>query len=380
MTDETKRPGEEQAPDTSAPPAAEPQSEDTSPQEGGTRPTPPEEAATQVMTPEEAATQVVPPEEAATRVMPPKEAATRVMPETPTAVKPATGTPGSPPPSAPLGRSVPPPGGRGRDRRLWLVALAAAAVVAVIVVWAVALRDTGERFVGTWAPADGSGGGLVVSLRDGRFTVSMYDEGLELLGTYPAARDGDVLTYRFTDTRSGRGLMKATLTHDEDLDVLTLRLTGPSSEGVAIDYVRVDALSAASPTPTPAASAVPVPTVSATGTASPTASPTGSPSPSPSPTTTDTAALDRQVIDGLTAINNGIVAWSAANGGVYPTTDQVTATGAVAGYVSTWPTNPYTGRPMSPGTGTGDYTYEQLDGGRRYRLTGYLSSGTFTIP
>jgi len=368
MTDETKRPGKEQAPDTSAPPAAEPQSEDTSPQEGGTRPTPPEEAATQVMTPEEAATQVVPPE----------EAATRVMPETPTAVKPATGTPGSPPPSAPLGRSVPPPGGRGRDRRLWLVALAAAAVVAVIVVWAVAVRDTGERFVGTWAPADGSGGGLVVSLRDGRFTVSMYDEGLELLGTYPAARDGDVLTYRFTDTRSGRGLMKATLTHDEDLDVLTLRLTGPSSEGVAIDYVRVDALSAASPTPTPAASATP--TASATGTASPTASPTGSPSPSPSPTTTDTAALDRQVIDGLTAINNGIVAWSAANGGVYPTTDQVTATGAVAGYVSTWPTNPYTGRPMSPGTGTGDYTYEQLDGGRRYRLTGYLSSGTFTIP
>ena len=59
----------------------------------------------------------------------------------------------------------------------------------------------------------------------------------------------------------------------------------------------------------------------------------------------------------------------------------MTETGGVAAYVDPWPTNPYTGQPMKPGTQPGDYTYEQLNGGAGYKLTGYISNGlTYTVP
>jgi hypothetical protein len=36
---------------------------------------------------------------------------------------------------------------------------------------------------------------------------------------------------------------------------------------------------------------------------------------------------------------------------------------------------------MTPGTQVGDYTYEQLNGGQGYKITGYLSKGlTYTVP
>ena len=36
---------------------------------------------------------------------------------------------------------------------------------------------------------------------------------------------------------------------------------------------------------------------------------------------------------------------------------------------------------MKPGTQPGDYTYEQLNGGAGYKLTGYVSNGlTYTVP
>ena len=158
--------------------------------------------------------------EAVTEVVATDAATTQIMADAqPTQVMQASlGTATAPPapPFAPVPRVVTPSGGDERTT-LWLViALAALAVLAVVLVWAFVLRDSGEEFVGNWAPVEGGGGGLVVTLRDGDFEVTMFDEGLELMGTYPAARDGDTLTFRFTDTQSGRGLMKATLTHDEE--------------------------------------------------------------------------------------------------------------------------------------------------------------------
>ena len=289
-------------------------------------------------------------------------------PGDPMAAPPAESGEPPAPPFAPVPQTIEDTGGGGST--LWLVlALAAVAVVAVLLVWAFALRDTGEQFAGDWAPADGSGGGLVVSLQGDDFTVTMYDEDLEVLGSYPAARDGDVLTYRFTDAESGRGMTKAMLTLDEDRDVLTLRLTAADAHGSSREYIRVDALQAAAP---------PTPTVAPT--ASPSASPTDPPSPGPSPTSTDPAALDQQVVEGVSAINGAVVAWSAANGNVFPAAADVSPDGAVRQYLTDWPANPYTGEPMSFGSEKGDYTYEQLTGGQGYRLTAHLSAGTLTMP
>jgi hypothetical protein len=329
---------------------------------------------------EDAATQVVPPDAAATQIVPPDAAATQVMPEAPTQIVPPPAAPSSTPPAppfAPVPRTVATSGGGEKNTTLWLVvALAAVAIVAVILVWAFVLRDTGEQFVGNWAPAEGGGGGLVVSLQEGDFTVAMYDEDLNVLGSYPAARDGDVLTFRFTDTQSGRGQMKATLTYDEDRDMLTMRLTAADAQGAAQEYVRVDALEAeVAPSPT----ATPTPTTTASP--SPTSSPTGSPSPTPSPSGTNTALLNQQVVDGIVAIQAGINAWSSANGGLFPPPDAVASGGAVGQYVSAWPMNPFTGQAMAAGSGEGDYTYEQLNGGQSYRLVGHLADGqTYTVP
>jgi hypothetical protein len=319
--------------------------------------------------------------DAVTEVVATDAATTQVMADAqPTQVMPAVAQPAAPPPFAPVPRVITPSGGDDKRTTIWLViALAALAVLAVVLVWAFVLRDSGEEFVGNWAPIEGGGGGLVVTLRDGDFEVAMFDEDLELMGTYPAARDGDTLTFRFTDTQSGRGLMKATLTHDEERDVLTLRLTTADAQGAAQEYVRVDALEAAvapAPTPTPTASATlsPSPSPSPTGSASPT------PSLTPSPTGTDMTQYDQQVQNGIVAIAKGLNAWYAANGNLFPPVEEVTQDGELGQYVSPWPTNPYTGEPMAVGSEPGFYMYEQLNGGQSYKLVGQLSYGPFTQP
>lgn len=320
------------------------------------------------------ATEAVATDAATTQVMTDAQPTQIMADAQPTQVlPPSEGLASSPPapPFAPVPRVITPSGGDDKRTTIWLIiALAALAVLAVVLVWAFVVHDSGEEFVGNWAPVEGGGGGLVVTLRDGDFEVAMFDEDLDLMGTYPAARDGDALTFRFTDTQSGRGLMKATLTHDEERDVLTLRLTTADAQGAAQEYVRVDALeAAATPTPTP------TPTASATPSPSPSPSPTSSLSPTPSPTGTDAAQKDADVLTGANAINAGVLAWSQANGNVFPTADEVAQSGAVGQYVSPWPLNPFTGQPMAPGTEPGDYTYEQLNGGQDYKLVAYRADG-----
>lgn len=349
-----------------------------------TEPAPPDAAVTQPLPADEArAATTALLADAATATLPADSAApTTSGSDQPTQVDPGPDESathvagGAAPPFAPVPQAVDPSGGGDRGVTVWLiVVLALAAALAIVLVWAYVLRDTGEQFVGTWAPADGGGGGLVVSLRDGDFTVAVFDTDLEPSGTYPAVRDGDDLTFRFTDTQSGRGLMKARLTHVDERDVLVMRLTWAGTQGASQEYMRVDALRAETPPPAPA------PAVTTMPTASPSASPSGSPVPLPSPTASDTTQSDQQVVDGIVAIQVGVLNWSMAHGDMFPAPVDVAQDGAVGELVSPWPRNPFSGQPMATGTEPGDYTYEQLNGGRGYKLVGHLAGGlTFTVP
>jgi len=78
---------------------------------------------------------------------------------------------------------------------------------------------------------------------------------------------------------------------------------------------------------------------------------------------------------GLVAIRRGLAMWKAGAGKKYPPPGEVTPAGMLAKMIR-WPTNMFTGQPMQPGTGKGDYTYAQLDGGTGYSLVAYLSDGS----
>jgi len=330
--------------------------------------------------PGDAPTEVVPAEDAPTEVVvadgtAADAAETQVIAEDAavTQVAPSAGGPASPPPFAPVPQTLTPSGGGDRRTTVWAVlAVASVAILALVLLWAFVLRDGGEQFVGSWAPVSGEGGGLVITSQDGDFEVAMYDTDLELTGTYPAAQDGDALTFKFTDTQSQLGMVEARLTHDEERDILTLRLSAMGQEGAPLEFARVDALEAG---PTRA-----MPVITPTPTASPSASPSGSPSPTPSPTGTDTAQYDEQVAAAIVQIQVGVLNWATDNGG-YPPVEQVTADAGVGQYVTPWPTNPFTGQPMVAGDQPGDYTYEQLEGGQAYRITGHLANGLpYTVP
>ena len=355
------------APEAAAGPAA-------APGDAPTEVVPADDAPTEVVTAEDALTGVVVADGTAADA-----AATQVIAEDAavTQVAPSAGGPASPPPPAPPFAPVPqtltPSGGGDRRTTVWAVlAVASVAILALVLLWAFVLRDGGEQFVGSWAPVSGEGGGLVITSQDGDFEVAMYDTDLELTGTYPAAQDGDALTFKFTDTQSQLGMVEARLTHDEERDILTLRLSAMGQEGAPLEFARVDALEAG---PTRA-----MPVITPTATASPSASPSGSPSPTPSPTGTDTAQYDEQVAAAIVQIQVGVLNWATDNGG-YPPVEQVTADAGVGPYVTPWPTNPFTGQPMVAGDQPGDYTYEQLEGGQAYRITGHLANGLpYTVP
>lgn len=72
--------------------------------------------------------------------------------------------------------------------------------------------------------------------------------------------------------------------------------------------------------------------------------------------------------EGVAAIQAGIEAWAADHSNLYPTESVVNAD-TLAEYVSPWPENPYTLRPMKLREAEGDCTY--WTNGLKYELTGY---------
>jgi len=116
-----------------------------------------------------------------------------------------------------------------------------------------------------------------------------------------------------------------------------------------------------------------------------TAQPTSTPQPTSSGSPDPSAQQNDQITAGIHTLQAAVQSWAADHQNLYPTADLVVSSGAFAAYVQsvqTWPTNPVTGQPMMPGTGAGDYAYEQVDGGQGFTLTGYGADGTslITVP
>ena len=316
-------------------------------------------------------TVVAPPaDEGATQVLSGEAAdLTQVMP-----AARAAGPPPPPPIQPTLMMTRPKKNGGGSSAWIWVVAIVLIAALAAAA-WFFLLRPTaaagGEEFVGSWSPVDGGGGGLVIAQTGAEFKVTQYDAALVAIGSTTAELVDDALTASIDASALGltgvTGKVDGTLTHIASSDQLSLTFTSGSLSSTSEKFMRVDVLRPAAPTPLPIPS--PAPTYSP--------SPTGSPSPSGSPS----ASPDQQVIDAIIKIQVGVITWATNNNNLYPASAEVSQSGGVAQYVVPWPLNPLTDQPMTPGTQTGNYTYEQLNGGQGYKLTGYLSQGlTYTVP
>lgn len=93
------------------------------------------------------------------------------------------------------------------------------------------------------------------------------------------------------------------------------------------------------------------------------------------PAKTTDQARDEALKAGVLAIDTGIKAYVAE----HQAAPQQASAAELGGYVSPWPTNPWTDAPMSPGSAPGEYTYRNL-GGAGYSLVGHLSSGESYSP
>lgn len=325
-----------------------------------------------------------------TAALPPEEA-TRVMAGDtagPTRVMPAGG--GAPPPPGPtptLVMSSRPP--REGSSTGWIVVIVIlVALAAAAAAWYFLIRDRGTEpaptptptataaafdWVGAWAPTDGSGGGIVVQQSTDGYQITVYDTMVRVLGSAAATEEGAALTFGLETSEPLAGIpgpYDVTVSPGASADEVKMSVTGANGTTISMPLGRVPALVPVTPSGSPS------PTSSPTPTASPTVSPTASPSSSPTQ-----SAEAQQVIDGIDRIQAGVMTWSTNNNGLYPAAEDVTQDGGVAQFVDPWPTNPYTGQAMKPGTSAGEYIYEQLNGGAGYRLTGYVSGGlTYTVP
>jgi hypothetical protein len=321
---------------------------------------------------------------AETAVTPPDAGATRVMSGEAvdeTRVMPAAGDAASPPPPPPrpqptLMMSRPP---RKSSNTWWIVILVVLlALVAAAAAWYFLLRDKGTTpapqpspafdWVGAWGRTDGSGGGVVVEQSGADYQVTVYGSTLQVLGSAVAKPKGKDLVFALQSAETVGGLpgpFQIALQAGPDKDLADMKVTGANQTTIVVPLNRVAALVPISPSASP--TVTPTPTLSPSSTSSPSASPT--------------AGTDQQVIDAIVRLQTGVITWSTNNNNLYPTPADVSEAGGVASYVDPWPTNPYTGQPMKPGTQPGDYTYEQLNGGAGYKLTGYISKGlTYSVP
>jgi len=84
-----------------------------------------------------------------------------------------------------------------------------------------------------------------------------------------------------------------------------------------------------------------------------------------------------QMKQGIRLLKVYVDAYAADHGFVYPAAAVVRKGGGLTAPV--WPRNPWTGKPMAPGTGRGAYTYSVAPDGASYALSGRLSSGYIVL-
>ena len=92
-------------------------------------------------------------------------------------------------------------------------------------------------------------------------------------------------------------------------------------------------------------------------------------------------AKDSAVKEGIHSIEIGIRVYAVDHNDAYPDPSMVSESG-LSSSIDFWPTNPYTGLPMTQGTGEGDFTYTVGADGQSFQLTGYGSGGEaiITVP
>ena len=91
------------------------------------------------------------------------------------------------------------------------------------------------------------------------------------------------------------------------------------------------------------------------------------------------AFVDKQVQAGSLLIQKYVNDYGQAHRFVYPPRSMVKKGGGLPGSTVIWPSNPWTGKVMEPGTTRGTYTYATSAGGAGYRLVVHLSSGNWTL-
>jgi hypothetical protein len=89
--------------------------------------------------------------------------------------------------------------------------------------------------------------------------------------------------------------------------------------------------------------------------------------------------VDKQVQAGSLLIQKYVNDYGQANRFVYPPRSMVKKGGGLPGSTVIWPSNPWTGKVMAPGTTRGTYTYTRSAGNAGYRLVVHLSSGNWTL-
>jgi hypothetical protein len=92
------------------------------------------------------------------------------------------------------------------------------------------------------------------------------------------------------------------------------------------------------------------------------------------------SAHEVAVKESIHALQVAVQSWMVDHSDKAPPVDEVRPGGKLETYIDQWPANAYTGEAMEPGAAPGDYTYERLETGRGYRLTGHFEDGDFTVP
>jgi hypothetical protein len=89
--------------------------------------------------------------------------------------------------------------------------------------------------------------------------------------------------------------------------------------------------------------------------------------------------VDKQVQAGGLLVQNYVNAYGMTHGFAFPAVSMVRKGGGLEDATRIWPSNPWTGKLMGPGTARGTYTYTLRNSGTAYTLTMHLSSGKYAF-
>lgn len=92
----------------------------------------------------------------------------------------------------------------------------------------------------------------------------------------------------------------------------------------------------------------------------------------------DEKKREAAVKEGIHSLQIGVQSWAVDNNDTYPSPSLVNESD-LATWATYWPTNPYTGLPMTQGTGPGDVAYTSGADGRSFTLVGYGKGGKAVI-